>query len=370
MFATRNDIENAIYEQQTAAAAKPLNQGVKGLAPRTPGKTPFKGKGSDENAFFVPAKTGGKVKAGKGDLSAFITPAGPRTRAPLGAKTTNAKAAHLLSPANAAPSTTKPTSPRLRRAKVKIHTATSNPLNADEDDGPEIEYMPPREVPLPDHPDDVWPHDRKYPQFEGDNLMKGWAGAFGLTGKAYESDVDMSDYEAKLVKAETARRKREAAEKQPETVKAKGAAAALSGAGNKKGVPSFAAPTKATKARMPGLAVAGKKEKSAGAMAGNRHTVARAVSNTTLGYSKGRAVSASARSPLPGMHKRKGSDAGSTPFTFQQMLDELLDPKGMSTSTFEVEEEGEEAFEINSSKQVEIEVDVGLADFQLDMPQM
>lgn len=86
MFATRNNNENAIYEQQTAAAAKPLNQGVKGLQPKTPGnkqapKTPFTRRQNDENAAFVPGKTGGKGKEGKGeggkdDRSAFVTPAG------------------------------------------------------------------------------------------------------------------------------------------------------------------------------------------------------------------------------------------------------------------------------------------------------
>ncbi len=85
MFAARVNQENAIYTQQTAAAAKPLNQGVKGLAPKTPGnkapKTPFNRQHNDENA----AKTGGKGKqdglfgegkGGKVDKSAFLTPAG------------------------------------------------------------------------------------------------------------------------------------------------------------------------------------------------------------------------------------------------------------------------------------------------------
>jgi len=89
MFATRGNNENAVYEQQRAAAAKPLNQGVKGLAPKTPGnkapQTPF-GR-NDENAAFNHGKTGGKGKDGglfgKGDggkieRSAFVTPAGMR----------------------------------------------------------------------------------------------------------------------------------------------------------------------------------------------------------------------------------------------------------------------------------------------------
>ena len=79
MFATRNNNENAVYEQQTAQQAK--NAGVKGLAPKTPAnkapKTPFKLPLNDENA----AKTGGKGlfgdgKGGKAEKSAFVTPAG------------------------------------------------------------------------------------------------------------------------------------------------------------------------------------------------------------------------------------------------------------------------------------------------------
>jgi hypothetical protein len=89
MFATRNNDENATYQQQTAAAAKPLNQGIKGLAPKTPGnkapKTPFKVSLNDENAAFGPGKTGGKGnnggpfgegKTGKLDKNIFVTPAG------------------------------------------------------------------------------------------------------------------------------------------------------------------------------------------------------------------------------------------------------------------------------------------------------
>ena len=89
MFAARTNNENAIYEQQTAAAAKPLNQGVKGVAPKTPGTkalvTPFKSQLHDENATYGAGKTGGKGKqsvvfdAEKGtkvDKNVFTTPAG------------------------------------------------------------------------------------------------------------------------------------------------------------------------------------------------------------------------------------------------------------------------------------------------------
>jgi len=85
MFATRADQENVVYQQQTAAAAKPLNQGVKGLAPKTPAKTPFRVPLNDENATIGKGKTGGKGKqgdafgegkSGKLNANAFLTPAG------------------------------------------------------------------------------------------------------------------------------------------------------------------------------------------------------------------------------------------------------------------------------------------------------
>ena len=73
MFATRNHDENAIHQQQQAAAAKPLNQGVKGLAPKTPaGKpptTPFGKTRNDENAQQPLGKEG------KAERNAFVTPA-------------------------------------------------------------------------------------------------------------------------------------------------------------------------------------------------------------------------------------------------------------------------------------------------------
>lgn len=86
MFARVNQ-ENAIHERQTATAAK--NEGLKGLAPKTPGnkapKTPFNISRNDENLTFNPGKTGGKGKdggpidggkGGKVEANAFLTPAG------------------------------------------------------------------------------------------------------------------------------------------------------------------------------------------------------------------------------------------------------------------------------------------------------
>ncbi|KAK0275698.1 hypothetical protein LTR35_010968 [Friedmanniomyces endolithicus] len=393
MFATRTHNENAIYEQQTAAAAKPLNQGVKGLAPKTPGykapKTPFKGPSNDENAAFGNGKTGGKAKdgglfgqgkGGKVDQSAFVTPAGPRTRAPLGNKTTNAKATLLQTPAG---TTTKPssqpTSPRFRRGKVKIHTAESDPLeNANEER--EIEYMAPRGVPLPDHPDD-WPHDRTYPQFEGENLTRGWWAEFGGEGKGVASDEEMSDFDEKVRQVEARQKTREAAgrvrsaaaERHPATLRARGAASALSTAVPQKqrSTPGFAAPTAAAKARLPTAPVAKRPLSTSTTGPGNtRHTVAKVASNTTLGYSKGRAVSASARQPLSAVHSKPAAGRdGAREVTMEAKvrsttLDELLGMGRLSVSDEPEAEDGLSGFDGDGGAPV-LDLDDGLDDFQL-----
>lgn len=94
MFAAR-DQENLAHGHHTTAAAKPLNQGTRQLAPKTPGnkvpKTPFKVLLNDENGptGFGGGKTGLRLKDGgndnlmtggkKGvmlDRNAFVTPMG------------------------------------------------------------------------------------------------------------------------------------------------------------------------------------------------------------------------------------------------------------------------------------------------------
>lgn len=94
MFAAR-DQENLVHGHHQAAAAKPLNQTVRSLQPKTPGakypKTPMKIPLNDENA---PAGFGGKSVKGKGldgltvkkgaafDKNAFVTPMGARFCSP------------------------------------------------------------------------------------------------------------------------------------------------------------------------------------------------------------------------------------------------------------------------------------------------
>lgn len=80
-----------VHGQQAAAASKPLNQGVRQLAPKTPAnrppKTPFKLPLNDENGkmAFGGGKTVGRgneniimtaKKGGFGDKNAFVTPMG------------------------------------------------------------------------------------------------------------------------------------------------------------------------------------------------------------------------------------------------------------------------------------------------------
>jgi hypothetical protein len=94
MFVSR-DQENLAHVHQTAAAAKPLNQSVRALQPKTPGnrapKTPLRVVLNDENKplGLNGQKTGLKCvahgnenilqttrKDGKLDKKAFVTPSG------------------------------------------------------------------------------------------------------------------------------------------------------------------------------------------------------------------------------------------------------------------------------------------------------
>jgi len=76
MFAVR-DQENLVHAQQTAAAAKPMNQGVRQIPPKTPAnkapKTPFRLPLNDENAGAAGGfgKSGGLKSVMKGNKSAM-----------------------------------------------------------------------------------------------------------------------------------------------------------------------------------------------------------------------------------------------------------------------------------------------------------
>ncbi|MCJ1251065.1 hypothetical protein MMC30_008296 [Trapelia coarctata] len=205
MLAAR-DQENLVHGQQAAAASKPLNQGVRQLAPKTPAnrppKTPFKLPLNDENgaAGFGGGKLGLNTvgrgnenimmttkKAGLGDKNAFVTPMGPRTRAPLGAKTTNAKAKAFQTPLPALLSndmdkqtqksaTTRKAKPRVSHAEMtKLEILGDNEILGSKDDLEErkIEYMPPPVKNLPDIPDD-FSQSLDLSMFENGGLTRGY----------------------------------------------------------------------------------------------------------------------------------------------------------------------------------------------------
>lgn len=380
-----------MHGQQTAAAAKPLNQG---LAAKTPGnkapKTPFKVALNDENVVFRGGKsvlkTNGKgnenlfTGAKKGnelDKNTFVTPAGkhqdnypntqtpkltehagPRTRAPLGAKTTNAKTKAFQTPAPpsidtaSASAKTQPQSrsPRLHRAKVKVLATDDATRPVPEPEEREIEYMPPRGEPLPDLPDDYWGPEKTFPMFEAKNYTRGmWSTYFnpvdddgisrleredalrderirretdevlqrkcdGMFAKAVANITGTAPPPAPVASRPTTASSTTSARapnkkptipkatRQPTTLTSRTAATALRQPSSK---PHFSAPTAAAKARVPtsALPLSRKKQPVAAAAPTNpsamRHTAATAASRTTLGYANGRAASSSLRKPLP-----------------------------------------------------------------------
>ena len=345
MLAHRIDQENIVHGQQAAAAAKSLN-GAKTPATKPP-KTPFRGGLNDENAAGRVGKsvlkTNGKgqgnfVTIGKKDQqldkSAFATPAGKlhlklsekcrgfspsnvsglTNRAPLGFKTTNAKAIAFQTPAppNAVkPDQLKTQSPRLRRPKVKIHQAEVK-KHEDEEDGPEIEYMPPKPEPLPDVPsDDDFGPNKNYSTLEGANLTRGWESVYlnpldddgiPLRGKKQQkADEEHTAKEleqlGKVIEAVFDDDEQSLREylglplkkltSASESVNAHSAAVALAQQPSKKKLPSYAAPTAATKAR----------KHDSNFVAKPGHARAVAVSKSTLSYGKGRAVSATLKAP-------------------------------------------------------------------------
>ncbi|KAJ5082118.1 hypothetical protein N7532_011161 [Penicillium argentinense] len=207
MLAIR-DQENLVNTHQTTAAAKPLNQGLKQLAPKTPGRqVPLR---DENNPIVFGGKNtvkgnGNRPDNGKPGKLPPVTPMGtrsyasardsgrkltkslgsePRSRAPLGVKTNNPKTkapqtpapfGGALKPANTnrrASTVRKKTGPVLQRSQTTVYT------EAAQDDVPDIEYMPPKSTDLPDIPDDVT-YDTSFPQFQPKNRALGLESVYG-----------------------------------------------------------------------------------------------------------------------------------------------------------------------------------------------
>lgn len=171
------DQENITTSHQTLAANKPLNQTIKALQPKTPGnnlKTPFRAR-NDENTF---------VNVGKAAKNTFATPGpAPRTgtRAPLGAKTTNAKAQAFQTPAPGTKAkrpelTGKKASSTRRTIKKKIYVEPEQPIQSEirepEEDEPDYGYAPPPIVPLSDPPME-FNFDQTYAALRPENFNRG-----------------------------------------------------------------------------------------------------------------------------------------------------------------------------------------------------
>ena len=253
-------------------------------------------------------------------------------------KTTNAKSNAFKTPAPLSGKTQK-VSPRLRRPKVKVHQPE---LDAEsEDDVPEIEYMPPKEVPLPDDMDDYLPKDWRFPMFEGKNMTRGIWEAYhnpieddgrpkklrefeeGLAREKKKANAEFDKvFSAQMAKDDAEMRrhmgidvpKKDASKSAVtttapkraatgvSTMKARSAAHALSPATK----PSFAAPTATAKSRVPtGLVASKKTTKPLAEPSTARRAAAVAASNSTIGYAQGRAGRAApaARKPLSNVTK-------------------------------------------------------------------
>ncbi|KAJ1329411.1 hypothetical protein MN608_06145 [Microdochium nivale] len=192
MFAAR-DQENLAFHRQNNAAIKQLQKTPGARYPRTPIKVPL----NDENAThaikgaksIAGPRMGGNeniltAKANKGaDKSQFVTPMGPRSRAVLGNKTTNAKAKGLQSvnvkssvsqieqTTSKAPATGRPKQkqPHAETQRLQVHTEVSDPQSEDEP-----EYCPPKPVDLP-YESDVFPDGvLTFDALKPENLLKGY----------------------------------------------------------------------------------------------------------------------------------------------------------------------------------------------------
>ncbi|KZF26848.1 hypothetical protein L228DRAFT_243373 [Xylona heveae TC161] len=364
-----HDQENLVHSHQAAAAAKPLNHGAKQLQFRTPAakapKTPFKIPLNDENApntfngkFQKSTVKGQAFQMANGkngpavDKNAFITPMGPSTRAPLGMKTTNAKAKTIQTPAGQALGTvneknqqrsTTSRKVKTRQPQIEVFKSTETG-NLEDEEIPDIEYMPPRSKDIQDYPDDFL-LNMDYSQLRGSNLTRGWyqtycnpVGPDGLTKfqrqekeaqARHEKEVDTMLRKAfdemtfdlpevqnndicanQKIKTQSESSKRipsskglQARQKTsrplakgPSSLRSKAAASALSyhNPASEASNPNQARPL--IRAKVPTSIMGRSKQAPAPTNPSSmRHTAAKVTSQNTIGYTRGRATSVSLR---------------------------------------------------------------------------
>jgi hypothetical protein len=329
-------------------------------------------------------------------------------------KTTNAKSKAFQTPAPLGSSAkTQKLSPRLRRPKVKVHQP--EPEAESEDDVPEVEYMPPKEVPLADDMDEYLPKDWNFPKIDAQSMSRGILAAYhnpldddGVPKKlrAFEAELAREkkqrdvDFDA-VFAAQQARddaevrrdmglpelKKKEEVPKPKRaatnisTLKARSAANALSKPSSATvSKPSFAAPTAATKSRLPtGLIASKKPVRQAIEPTASRRAAASAASHSTIGYAQGRAPAA--RKPLPNVTKPASRAASTRPFSRSSsgatlVNDEPVRSVAERELAFDLEmlsrdDEGEEEAWMNSFS-TQLRSDVGeeeLEEFEMRLPE-
>ncbi|RDW60436.1 uncharacterized protein DSM5745_10894 [Aspergillus mulundensis] len=406
MLALR-DQENLVHNHQTVAASKPLNQSTRQLQPKTPGnrapKTPFKVPLKDENDPLAfgnkTVKTLGKQNenARPSVKDAFVTPMGDnRHRAPLGMKTTNAKARGLQTPA--APvgtikperTTKKGSTQRVKKFSPFIeHPQPEVQAQPTQDDVPDIEYMPPKPKDLSDYPDDIT-YDTTFPQFRPENLALGLEsvygeneiGSDGLTKRqrkyqkdaaAYDRMVDDAilkqienigftehgedDQSKRLPAAEIPQRRIQARNSRlvsgkpnyssgVSTLRARDAAKALSG--NERTISrTRAVPIVKPRARIASSLFPSKKPRTPANPSSMRHTAAVIDSRTTVGYTKGREMS----SRLHGTAKTSTTKPAATRALSPETYARPYGPQSLDTESDQLAEELFPAYEEDEETQ-------------------
>ncbi|KAF7718347.1 Uncharacterized protein PECH_001058 [Penicillium ucsense] len=415
MLAVR-DQENLVNTHQTAAAAKPLNQGLHRVPPKTPGKSVPLNDENNPRLFGKGTAKGNKSRQenGKPASNAFVTPGETRQRAVLGNKTTNLKTNAFKTPGpfrgtgkqektnNRRTSTAqriKRAAPVTQQAQTKVFTDVTH------DEVPDIEYMPPKPTDLLDEPDDVT-YDTTFPQFQPRNRALGLesvygqhdVGSDGLTKKqrklledsakcdALVNETIMRQLEAVRFSEFTETAPTQASRQQLQhthrrapssnvrptrpvsTLRSREAAAALA-----MPRPSTAPgrPIAVPKSRMVSAASSLLSQQNPRAPtnpSSMRNAAAAATSNTTVGYSKGRSVSSTLRETATA-RRAASAETLLSPETYIQLygmppLDSDMWIRCKAAGCFDAPEESTSSQELDSELPI-FEEDEDAANFQL-----
>ncbi|KPM41635.1 hypothetical protein AK830_g4918 [Neonectria ditissima] len=365
MLAAHRDQENLVHSHQVPSKQQAKTPGAR--YPKTPSRFPR----NDENAptaFTGKPGLGGNRQFGGNDKSAMktnvarqalVTPLDTRSRAPLGNKTTNAKAkggqaGGVKGMVNELEKTQlKPTGHKPKQISVDIapieFKVRSEQLAIDDEEEPE--YAPPTQKDLP-YESDVFPQDLLTLEgLKSENLLKGYYQHFynpvdddgvsrqdrefektmkKVLTKAEERnqrDMDALDWniadvpetqrqsriDLKKRSVSTSDRKtKRLPTKQPTTVSSRRAASALSMASDTSRSTGIPAVVRTTKARKPlGSILQGKRPVAIAKTSLADSAAGEAASRTTIGYNRGRSASSMvhAHSRVPSESTRSGHTA-------------------------------------------------------------